>query len=168
MTGWNVDPGVWTVTQGVDTNNDDVADGPTESSEPEFGRSQSIEFKLPPRATTILTLKLKTPGTPHWSRPDLGISAADISRQPDGVHVRVHSLGSVEAPPSTVVLRDADGKIIDTVQTPAIAAPNDLQPKTAEIILKDPQQRTLKGGRVGIYPNKELGEITELNNSAGW
>jgi hypothetical protein len=165
MTGWNVDPGVWTVTQGIDTNNDDVADGPTETSEPEFGRSQSIEIKLPPRATTILTLKLKTPGTPYWSRPDLGISAADISRQADGVHVRVHSLGSVAAPPSMVVLRDTAGQIIDTVQTPAIAAPNDLQPKTAEIVLKDPQQRTLKGGRVGIFPNKELGEITELNNS---
>ena len=168
MTGWNIDPGVWTVTQGVDTNNDDVADGETETSEPEFGRSQSIEFKLPPRTTTILTLKLKVPGTPYWSRPDLGISAADISRQADGVHVRVHSLGAVTAPPSMVVLSDKDNKPIDVVQTPAIPAPTDLQPKTVEIILKDPQLRTLKGGRVAIFPNKELGEITEMNDSARW
>ena len=27
MTGWNIDPGIWEITQGIDTNNDDVADG---------------------------------------------------------------------------------------------------------------------------------------------
>ncbi len=168
MTGWTVDPGRWEITQGVDANNDDGADGATETREAEFGRSQSLEVTLPARATTILTLKLKAAGTPYWSRPDLGISAEDISRQADGVHVRVHSLGSVPAPASTVILRDKDNKIVATVQTPPLDAPNDLLPKTAEIILKDPEQLTLKGGRIGIYPNKKLGEITELNNSVSW
>jgi hypothetical protein len=168
MTGWNIDPGVWTVTQGVDTNNDDVADGPTESSEPEFGRSQSIEVKLPPHATTILTLKLKAPGTSYWSRPDLGISAADISRQADGVHVRVHSLGSVAAPASKVMLRDSAGNIIATVPMPALAAPNDLHPKTADVVLKVPAGTKLDGATLVVDPNNTLGEITTLNNSVSW
>lgn len=168
MTGWNVEPGVWTVTQGVDTDNDDVADGAVETSEPSFGRSESIEFQLPPRAATILTLKLKASGVQYSQRPDLAISPEDISRQGDGVHVKLHSLGSVAAPPSLIALTDADGNPVATAQTPTIAAPLDLQPKTAEIVLKDPQLRTLKGGRIIIYPNKELGEITELNNSVKW
>jgi hypothetical protein len=168
MTGWNIDPGVWTVTQGADTNNDDVADGPTESSEPEFGRSQSIEVKLPPHATTILTLKLKVPGTPYWSRPDLGISSADISRQADGVHVRVHSLGSVAAPASKVMLRDSAGNIIATVPMPALAAPNDLHPKTADVVLKVPAGTKLDGATLVVDPDNTLGEITTLNNSVSW
>jgi hypothetical protein len=168
MTGWNIDPGIWEITQGIDTKNADVADGPTETREPSFGRSESITITLPPRATTILTLKLKSPGTPYWSRPDLGISSDDISRQADGIHVRVHSLGAVKTPVSTLMVRDSAGRTVATTQIPELAAPTDLQPKTTEIVLKDPTLRTLQGGRVVIVPPQGTQEITDLNNAASF
>jgi hypothetical protein len=108
------------------------------------------------------------PGTPYWSRSDLGISSADISRQADGVHVRVHSMGSVAAPASKVMLRDSAGNIIATVPTPALAAPNDLHPKTADVVLKVPAGTKLDSATLVVDPDNTLGEITTLNNSVSW
>ena len=165
MTGWNIDPGVWEITQGVDTNNDDTANGEVATRTAEFARSRSLEFTLPPRATTVLTLKLKTPGTPYWSRSDLGFSRDDITRTPDGLRVRIHSLGSVPAPASTLVLRDRTGRILANVATPALAAPTDLQPKTTEVVLQLPAGVSTDGATVELDPDNQLGEITLLNNS---
>ncbi len=78
MTGWNIDPGVWEITQGIDTNGDDVADRDLTTSTNIFERTCSLEFTFAPRATTVLRLKLKTPGTPYWQRPDLGINREDV------------------------------------------------------------------------------------------
>ncbi len=65
MTGWNIDPGVWEITQGIDTNGDDVAEIELTSRTNVFERSASLDFTFAPRATTVLTLKLKKPGTPY-------------------------------------------------------------------------------------------------------
>jgi hypothetical protein len=47
MTGWEVDPGEWEITQGVDTNDDDQADGPVTTRTARFERSRSLSFELP-------------------------------------------------------------------------------------------------------------------------
>ena len=109
MTGWNIDPGVWEITQGLDTNNDDTADEALESRTAPFERSRSLDLIFAPRATTVLTFKLKTPGVPYWQRPDLGISRDDITIGMDALLVKVHSLGSVPAPETPIVFRTADG-----------------------------------------------------------
>ena len=165
MTGWNIDPGVWEITQGLDTNNDDTADQSLATHEEKFERSRPLDFTLPPRATTVLTLKLKTSGTPYWSRPDLGFTHDDVVVRADTLSVTVHSLGSVPAPASTLVLRDATGREIARVATPALAAPVDLQPKTAEVLLHLPAATPLDGATLVVDPDDALGEITVLNNT---
>ena len=165
MTGWNVDPGLWEITQGVDANNDDVADSTPAVREEKFERSRSLEFMLPPRATTVLTLKLKTSGTPYWSRPDIGFTREDVAVSSDGLHVKLHSLGSVPAPASLLVLRDATGRELARAVTPALAAPVDLQPKVADIVMKLPANTSLEGATLAVDPDDALGEITALNNS---
>src|SRR5205823_9579775 len=120
------------------TNNDDAADGEINTRDERFERGRGLELTFAPRATTILTLKLKTPGTPYWSRPDLGIDREDVTMSEGAVHVRVHSLGSVDAPPSTIAVRDRSGKIIASAAIPALPAPNDLRPKTADVVVKIP------------------------------
>jgi hypothetical protein len=164
MTGWNIDPGIWEITQGIDANNDDVADGTPAVREEKFERSRALEITLPPHATTVLTLKLKTPGAPYWSRPDLGFTREDVSRAADGLHVKLHSLGSVPAPASTLVLRDATGRELARVATPAIAAPVDLQPKTADVVLKVSAGTSLDGATLVVDADDALGEITAMNN----
>jgi hypothetical protein len=166
MTGWNIDPGVWEITQGIDTTNHDVADQSRTTREEKFERSSSLEFTLPPRATTVLTLKLKTPGKPYWSRPDLGFTREDVvlSTSADALFVKVHSLGAVGSPATTVALRNSDGKIVATAAVPALEAPIDLAPKIADVTIKLPPQTNLSGATIEIDPDDTLGEITRMNN----
>ena len=165
MTGWSIDPGIWEITQGIDTNNDDKPDGTIATRTALFERSRSLDFTFPPRATTVLTLNLKQPGTPYWQRPDLGITRDDILVKGNEVHVTVHSLGSVASPVMTIVLRDRAGKILDRKQLSEIAAPTDLIPKTAEAILTLPEGSTTDGCTVEIDPGQAVEEITRLNNT---
>ena len=165
LTGWDVAPGVWEITQGIDTNDDDTADGEVATTTATFERSRTIDLTLPPRATTILTFTLKTPGTPYWSRPDLGLEREDVKRTDAGLRVKIHSLGSVAAPASTVALRDRTGRVLATAAVPAIPAPLDLQPKTTEVTLRVPLDFDLTGTTVEVDPEHKLTEITARNNT---
>jgi len=167
MTGWNIEPGEWEITQGLDTRGVDVADQVTETRTALFERSRSVDLTFAPRATTILMFKLKNPGTPYWQRPDLGITNEDVQTNGRVVRVRVHSLGSVAAPAVTVAVRDHTGRIIAKGQLPPLDAPVDLLPKTAEINLVLPEGLSAAEGSVEIDPDHVLQEITLLNNTAG-
>jgi hypothetical protein len=150
MTGWDLAPGVWKVTQAVDpaggaTNSGGANVALEVAGEPrhvEFERTKGIDFTFAPHATTVLDLELETAGKPVWERPDVGIGTADVRVSKGTIRVVVHSLGSVPAPPSTVTLVDASGRDITTAQVPAIPAPLDLLPKTA--------QATLWSGRASV------------------
>ena len=166
MTGWNIDPGVWEITQGIDTNNDDKADRDIATSSLAFERSRSVELTFPPRATTVLNFTLKQPGTPYWQRPDLGLTSEDVQVNGNTVQVRVHSLGAVASPAVTVAFRDRSGQIIAKGQLAPIAAPVDLFPKTAEVSLALPEGSSAAGGSVEIDPDHAVEEITRLNNIA--
>ncbi|HEX3728324.1 MAG TPA: LamG domain-containing protein, partial [Opitutaceae bacterium] len=98
MTGWNIDPGVWEITQGTSSANADDPDSPLSAREQDFGSSRSVELTFAPRTTTIVTFKLKTPGVPYWQRPDLGISREDVQAAGGALTVKVHNLGSVPSP----------------------------------------------------------------------
>jgi hypothetical protein len=165
MTGWNIDPGVWEITQGLDTNGDDVADQALTTRTAAFERSRSVGLTFAPRATTVLTFKLKTPGTPYWTRPDLGIDPEDVTVQGREVRVTVHSLGSVPSPATSVVLRDPAGRALATAELAGLPAPVDLRPKTAVVTLRLPEGADPRGCTVEIDPDHRLEEITARNNS---
>ncbi|HUJ72978.1 MAG TPA: LamG-like jellyroll fold domain-containing protein [Verrucomicrobiae bacterium] len=164
MTGWNIDPGIWEITQGIDTNGDDNADLDITNSTATFERTGALEFTFAPRTTTILTLKLKTPGTPYWQRPDLGIDRDDVQVFGREVRVRVHSLGSVPSPATTVVFRNRAGEIIATEKIGPLPAPLDLFPQTTVVALTLPDGAVAAGGTVEIDPDHQIEEITRLNN----
>lgn len=164
MTGWNVDPGVWEMTEGVDTNNDDQADQEIATRSLPFERTRSIELTFRPRVTTVLTFKLKNPGTPYWQRPDLGLSREDVVWHDGALHVTVHSLGSVPTPKSRIVLRASDGRVLAAAAVPPIAAPVELFPKTTEVVLSPKPHAHLGGATIEIDPDAKLLEITRLNN----
>ncbi len=164
MTGWNIDPGLWEFTQGIDSDGDDIADRPAGTRTVAFERSSSVSLTFPPRTTTVLTCKLVTPGTPYWQRPDLGIDAGDVSREGRTLKVVVHGLGAVPSVATDVAFRDHTGRIVVTGKIPALAAPLDLQPKTAAVSLPVPEGVAIEGGTVEIDPDHRLTEITSLNN----
>ncbi len=164
LTGWNIDPGQWEISQGLDTTGKDVADTALETRTALFERSRSVDLTFAPRATTILTFKLKTPGTPYWQRPDLGIDVNDVKVDGRSVSVRVHSLGSVAAPASTIAIRSRDGRIVATAAVPPIAAPVDLLPKSVDVRLNLPAVASLDGASVELDPEHQIEEITTANN----
>ncbi|HVZ63607.1 MAG TPA: LamG-like jellyroll fold domain-containing protein [Lacunisphaera sp.] len=164
MTGWNIDPGRWEITQGLDMNDDDEADREITTHEASFERTKSVDITFAPRATTVLTFRLKTSGTPYWSRPDLGLDAQDVQIASNELHVTIHGLGSVPSPESEVVLRDATGAVRARATLGPLAAPVDLQPRTTTVTLKLPAGLDPRGDTIEIDPDHRLEEITRLNN----
>jgi hypothetical protein len=164
MTGWEIDPGKWEITQGSRGNaeSDPVSNLNTRSEN--FERSTSLDFTFAPHLTTVLELKLVVKGVPYWSRPDLGISADDVKIDGNQMKVTVHSLGTVDAPASKVVLRDRTGKVIATAHAAALKAPLDLLPKTETVSLTLPHGADWKGGSVSVEMSGKLPEITQMNN----
>ncbi len=163
MTGWEIDPGQWEITQGVQSSKDAELSG-VKKWTAEFERSKDVALTFAPHTTTVVELKLVTPGVPYWSRPDLGISSDDVKVEGRTVKVTVHSLGSVDAPASKIVLRDKAGKVIATAQAGPLKAPLDLYPKTEVVPLSLPAGTDWKGGSVSIEMSGDLPEITQLNN----
>ncbi|MGH9590211.1 MAG: LamG-like jellyroll fold domain-containing protein, partial [Terracidiphilus sp.] len=170
MTGWEIDPGQWTMTQGIEQSNGDVEPAPdaplhgVTTRTVEFERSSSLMLTFAPRATTVIELKLASRGVPYWSRPDLGIDPEDVKVDGSRMTVTVHSLGAVDAPASRVVLRDPAGKAIASADVPALKAPLDLVPKTAKVTLALPSGADYKGGSLTVECGGKLPEITRMNN----
>ena len=101
----------------------------------DYERSKTLDITFPPHTTTVLELKLVDKGVPYWSRPDLGIDPGDVKVEGRTMKVTVHSLGSVDAPASKVVLRDRNGKVLASAKAAALKAPLDLVPKTEVVSL---------------------------------
>ncbi len=162
--GANIDPGVWDITQGNDTDGDDQADGTLARQTAPFERSRGIETVLPPRTTSVLTFKLKSPSRPYWQRADLGIDREDISLSTNSVRVRVHNLGGKNSEPTSVMLRDTRGRPIAQANVPSLAAPEDLLPKIIEVDIPLPAGAIVTGATVELDPDSRLEEITKQNN----
>jgi hypothetical protein len=168
MTGWDVVPGVWRVTQRVGEGGEGaVAGGAAAAGEPrhgEFERTRGLDFTFVPGATTVLDLELETPGKPMWDRPDLGIGTDDVHVSKGSLRLTVHSLGAVPAPPSMVTVTDTAGHEVARMQIPAIPAPLDLLPKTAQVTLHVGSGVRTSGAKVRVQVSDQTQEITQLNN----
>ncbi len=171
MTGWEIDPGQWSITQGTQEspgNAQPAADAPlhdVSTRTAEFERSKSLKVTFAPRTTTVIELQLVQKGVPYWSRPDLGIDPQDVKVEGATMQVTVHSVGAVDAPVSKVVLRDSSGKTIATADVPALKAPTDLVPKTAVVKLPLPAGTSYAGGSVTVECGGTVPEITQMNDT---
>lgn len=165
MTGWDVDPGTWTIAQGPGPESGDSFTPASPARTIEFERTAGTDVTFPPRAVTVLDLALVTKGTPYWSRFDLGIAEPDVRVSGRAMTVTVHSLGAVDAPASKVVVRDRGGRVIATAPVPALRAPVDLAPKTATVSLSLPAGADVKGGTVTVEASGRAPEITRRNNA---
>ena len=164
LTGAQTATGRWSLTQGVDAEGDDAAEQTTASRSVDFGQGFGVDLTFPPGVTTVIDLALDGPEIDVRDRPDLGIGPRDLTWRRGGLEVVVHSIGSRDAGPAKLVLEAADGRILAEGAIPALAAPNDLKPKTATVRLAPSRGADLTGARVRIV--SEAAEITTGNNSA--
>jgi hypothetical protein len=152
MTGWMIAPGTWKMSgKGIKTRTFT------------FERSAGVNLVFAPYRTTLVNFELVSPEPSTADRPDIGIGPDDVKLEAGKVAVTVHSLGAVDASAGTATLLDAKGRTLASVAIPPIAAPLDLEPRTARIELP------LKPGavRVRIALNGGVREVTRLNNEAG-
>lgn len=165
MTGWNVAPGQWRITQGVSKANDDKLDGAGKTREVAFEKSASLDIDFPAGRTTVLQLERIAATTPVELRPDLGIGHGDVRVTADAIEVTVHSLGHADAPAGFVVLEDARGKELARAAFPALAAPRDLQPITTQVRLPLTNAASAKAAQLRVITDGNVAEITDLNNN---
>lgn len=164
MTGWNVAPGQWRITQGVSKENNGKLDSNTKTQERAFEKSAAIDIDFPAGRTTVLQLERIAATTPVELRPDLGIGYGDVRVTADAIEVTVHSLGHADAPAGFVVLEDARGKELARATFPASAAPRDLQPITTQVRLPLTNAANLKTAHLRVVTEGNIPEITDLNN----
>ncbi len=164
LTGWDVLGGTWEIVQEEET--PEGGKSVPVKRRMEFGRNRSVPVAFPARRTTFITLRLVGKGVDYAGRPELGIGPEDIRVSDDGrIRVTVHSLGGVAAKGATLALVTADGKTVSYTGIPALGAPVDLLPKTAEVALTVPTGTALTECTVCIDPENRLSEITRANNS---
>ena len=161
---WNLLPGKWEVTQGIDENGDGKADDGVTSRTVAFERSKPITLTFPSHQTSIINLKLVDEGLDYSKRPDLAIGNDDIKINGKKINVTVHNLGAVNSNPTIVALINSKGQDVAEVSLPEIASPKDLVPKTMEVVLNAPAEVDLNSLSVQVDPQEKLTEITRENN----
>ena len=163
MTAWNIVPGKWEITHGIDTNDDDNIDTVITKKVVELERSRSIQLKFSPRVSTILLLKHLAQGVPYNARPDLGICRDDIEIKGNSLRVSVHNLGSVITPATKVSLVEKEN-ILASLTIPSIEPPLDLSPKVNTINFSIPTGTDISNCEIQIDPENTIAEITRMNN----
>jgi len=166
LIGAGVTPGQWRLSQGVDADGDDKADAPAASSI-SFEPGAEVALTLPPKQAVVLELALTEAGTPMAQRPDVGLDPEDVVVSGRGSQrfgrVTVHGLGGVASPAGEVLIEDASGQVVSRATFPALAAPEDLLPKTATVRVNLPRT-SLTGLRVRLALTGEPVEISPANN----
>lgn len=165
ISGAEVTPGQWRVTQGADADGDDKPDaGRTETVA--FGPGEALPVILPPGAS-VVEFALAEAGPAMATRPDVGIGAADLVRRGGRLSVTVHSLGAVSSPGGRVVLEGPDGAVLATARFGALTPPNDLKPSTETVNLRLPRNLP-SGTRVQLVLDGAPAEVSAANNRLVW
>jgi len=165
MRVWRLPHGRYDVAIGVDRDDDGRSDEQLRREEMELWRHDgAVRFAAQPGRTLVIELSLLAPLEDVRTRPDLAIGPDDITVQEGAVLVTVHNIGGASAPPSGVEARAADGSLLGSARVPALAAPHDLQPRTAQV--RVPLAQAGKPAWVMLDPAAEVAEITEANNRA--
>lgn len=163
--GGEILPGIWNLSQGIDTNGDDLPDDEISNRSISFERSMPVTVTFPPKVYTIIQLNLEKDGVPYFERCDLGITEEDLTMMPHGLQVKIHSLGAKESLETLIALRNPEGQIVRTAPVRGLPAPEQLFPIHWEVpipVYGLPQDLT--GWSVEIDPENRLHEITRANN----
>ena len=129
------------------------------------GRSVALNF-APGQSVHEFTLERE--GDDPSTRADIGIFADDLVLKGRFLSVRVHSLGAQGAPAGNVLLEDDAGRTVASARFPALAAPLDLLPKTADVELALPVAADLARLRVRLILDGTPAEVTDANNVASF
>ena len=103
-------------------------------------------------------------GKDYQELPDLAIGPEDVKITANAITVRIHNIGAVGSPATTVELKDAKGKLIATAQVPPLEAPIDLLPRWKVITIPVATGTNLSNAILQIDPGAKIKEITRINS----
>ncbi len=157
MRPWGLAPGIWRLTVSAE------GAAPT-TREVSIERGMTIPIDLPARGEARIALAQLEPGDWSPARADLALSATEGATVADGrLSVVVHNIGALDAPACRATL-SAGETVIAEAPVPAIAAPLDFLPKTAQVSFDLPEGAA---GELTVTIDAEgaVAEVTELNNT---
>lgn len=169
MTPGDIIPGIWRLRQGLDTSNNQTIDRYYSEKIINLSRGEKVELAFEPREHTIISMELVEPySTSYWERADLGIGKDDVKTEGHDIVVRIHSLGAIDTPETTVEIRDADGNPLVSERVPSLEAPTDLIPIWTDIRLKVPEGTDISRGSVIVDPYQKIPQILRSNTIVKW
>ncbi|WP_121115926.1 LamG-like jellyroll fold domain-containing protein [Croceibacterium ferulae] len=165
MIGAELPAGTWTMAGGVDGDGDGAADAPGPAQQVELERGLGIALDLPAGVSMVYDFALATSHDDPATRPDIGLSADDLALRGRRLSVRVHSLGARATSAGTAIASDAAGQELARAPFPALEAPTNLLPRTADLVLTLPRG-TGEGVQVRLELDGAVREVTPANNRA--
>ncbi|WP_079247161.1 hypothetical protein [Sphingomonas turrisvirgatae] len=163
MSTWNIVAGEWRVAMSTSTDEGKTLTPLAPPTTALLERSSALPVSFAPGTTTVIDLELVRETMPVEQRPDLGIGSDDVKRSGRRVDVTVHSLGAVAAPGGEAQLLRGD-QVIARAAIPALPAPTDLLPKTAQVRLTVPAGASASGLTVRVSLRDDALEVTRVNN----
>ena len=164
MTGWNVEAGRWTMKAATSADEGKTLTPTGADRSIALERSVSTPVQFAAGTMTVLDFTLAEPTTPVEERPDLGIGGYDLTVTGRRVRVTVHSLGAKDTGGGTASLVAPDGRVVASAAVPPLAAPLDLDPRTATVTLSAPAGVAIETLAVTVALPDGAPEVTMLNN----
>jgi hypothetical protein len=176
MRTWQLEPGIYEVSTGLDKNEDDsIHTVLTTDTITVTERVKDITLTLPARQTVLIAVKqLHAYHSIPQQLADIALTAKDVAIQAGEktniyvVQVSLHNIGNTTAKNVNVYLNvqlQHGGVLKDSITVPLLEAPNDLQPriKKVEIPVKLPAGKHFVKVKAACLQQ----EITQLNNTTG-
>lgn len=166
MQTWLLEPGVYRLCTGTDTNDDGQIDADkTERTVVLKERVNPIQLQAPAGKLQAITLEQIKADPKTGPLADVALSDRDISMDRSQLNVKVHNVGNVAARNVTVELWAGDKKI-GSAKIKEIAAPNDLSPRWETTGFKlEPGMAT---AAISVKVFTDQPEINTLNNTASY
>ncbi len=172
---FELEPGAYLMTLGVDTNGDDQADRPIREEIIKIERGTEIALPLEPAIEYVVELKQLTKG-PQWtSRADLAVCDRDIYSVPAApvagtettLKIRLHNIGTEDAAQVSVWAEELPaGKLIGQRTVARVPAPRNMEPSQVMVTMPWTVGAEAKGVRVVVDADDVIEEIHEGNNQA--
>ena len=129
-----------------------------------FGRGCELSIKVPAGKEYHIDMRLLDKGSDFNTLTDLAIAASDININDRHISVTVHNISGADGGNVDIALTDLVGNILSSNTIPAITAPSDLSPKTADITLDLPEKFNTGYYKIQLDPSNTTNEIYKDNN----
>ncbi|CAN5778239.1 hypothetical protein BH11BAC3_BH11BAC3_36410 [soil metagenome] len=173
MFTWQLEPGMYSVKEGIDKDDDGKIDELLSDKKIElYERVNTIDLQLQSQKLIVVSIRQVKPfAALTYNKPDVGLSNADITLSDTtvaqahllNINCTIHNIGNATAE-NILVEFLVDGKKAGEANIPKLEAPNDLVPKLKKLSFSWKAQSGKH--RLGIKLTINQKEITTWNNEA--